>query len=395
MSNPNEFKYLVEEVRVFHRNLQKDNTERRRDEEVTRSKFKKLGKFRDLYRCLVEQFNKCKVEDEVKNEIRSYAKSIEQYFREIDEHLKSRIGEFYKSITLPSKIKVIIRPCLDSETGNMTEKFNLRTAASLLPVMDGTENVTKQLIDSIELYDALLDDAGKTLLTNYILKTRLSQSTKIRMNSAYVSNAQLILDLKTHFITKKSISALSKQRNCSIDEFGKSIEELLVDLTITQADGNQNAIQVLRGVNEKIAINAFANGLQNSELRTIIKSRNYSKLSDAIQGSEDEEIPKQNAQIFHMQGRKNFRHNTGNNRFFRNSHFSQQNRGNFSGNRGQNYSRNIRRGYNYRGYRGNKVRNNPQRAYYSRNSNENIPINNHETVSHNSPLPSTSSEPFF
>ncbi|KAG5862307.1 hypothetical protein JTB14_017305 [Gonioctena quinquepunctata] len=181
MSNPNEFKYLVEEVKVFHRNLQKDNTERRRDEEVTRL-----------------------------------------------------MGEFHKSITLPSKIKVIIRPCSDSEieTGNMTEKFNLRTAASLLPVMDAL---------SFHMHD-------------------------------------------------------SKQRNCSIDEFGKSIEELLVDLTITQADGNQNAIQVLRGVNEKIAINAFVNGLQNSELRTIIKSRNYSL-------SKDEEIPKQNAQIFHMQGR--------------------------------------------------------------------------------------------
>ncbi|KAG5863346.1 hypothetical protein JTB14_019731 [Gonioctena quinquepunctata] len=124
MSNPNGFKYLIEEVRVFHRNLQKDNTERRSDE-VTRRKFKK---FRDLYRCLVDQFNKCKVEDKVKNEIRSYAISIEQYFREIDEHLKSRIGGFYdKSITLPSKIKVIIRICSDStdsdstsETGNMT-----------------------------------------------------------------------------------------------------------------------------------------------------------------------------------------------------------------------------------------------------------------------------------
>ncbi|KAG5870878.1 hypothetical protein JTB14_002558 [Gonioctena quinquepunctata] len=160
MSNPNEFKYLVEEVRVFHRNLQKDNTERRRDEGVTGSKFKKLEKFRDLCRGLVEQFNKCKVDDKVKNEIRSYAKSIEQYFREIDEHLKSRIGEFHKSITLSSKIKVIIRPCSDSqtETGNMTEKFNLRTAASLLPVMDvdtgaSVSIIFKQYVNKSEVID--------------------------------------------------------------------------------------------------------------------------------------------------------------------------------------------------------------------------------------------------
>ncbi|KAG5896542.1 hypothetical protein JTB14_030745 [Gonioctena quinquepunctata] len=132
----------------------------------------------------------------------------------------------------------------------MTEKFDLRTAASLLPVMDGTENVTKQLIDFIELYDALSDDEGRKLLTNYILETQLSQSAKSKMNSAYVSTAQLILDLKTQFITKKSISALSfqmhnsKQRNCFINEFGKSMKELLVDLIITQAEGNQNAIPI-------------------------------------------------------------------------------------------------------------------------------------------------------
>ncbi|KAG5858217.1 hypothetical protein JTB14_030060 [Gonioctena quinquepunctata] len=187
-----EFKYFVGEVEVFHRNLQKGNPERRRDGEVIR-----------------HQFNKCKVEDKVENEIRSNAISIGQYFRAIDEHLKSRIGEFHdKSITLPSKIKFIRRSCSDStdsdstsETGNMTDKFDLRTAASLLPVMDAL---------SFQMYN-------------------------------------------------------SKQKHCSIDEFGKSIEELLVDLTITQADDNQNAIQVFRGVNEIIAINAVANGSQNSE----------------------------------------------------------------------------------------------------------------------------------
>ncbi|KAG5868608.1 hypothetical protein JTB14_037010 [Gonioctena quinquepunctata] len=88
---------------------------------------------------------------------RFHAISIEQYFRQIDEHLKSRIDATDSYFT--------------SETGNMTETFYSKTSASLLPVMDGTENVTKQLTDSIEFHDALLDDAGKKLLSNYILKT--------------------------------------------------------------------------------------------------------------------------------------------------------------------------------------------------------------------------------
>ncbi|KAG5884576.1 hypothetical protein JTB14_015417 [Gonioctena quinquepunctata] len=72
--------------------LKKDNTERRRDEEITCREFKKLEKFIDLYRCSVDEFNECKVEDEVRIEISSYPISIEEYFRGIDEHLESRIA---------------------------------------------------------------------------------------------------------------------------------------------------------------------------------------------------------------------------------------------------------------------------------------------------------------
>ena len=43
----------------------------------------------------------------------------------------------------------------------MTEKFDLRTAASLLAVMIDSEVVTRQLIDSIELYGTMLDDTNK------------------------------------------------------------------------------------------------------------------------------------------------------------------------------------------------------------------------------------------
>lgn len=49
--------------------------------------------------------------------------------------------------------------------------------------MNDTEEVTKQLIDAIELYINMLDDVGKPLLINYFLKTRLSVSTKLRIPS--------------------------------------------------------------------------------------------------------------------------------------------------------------------------------------------------------------------
>ncbi|KAJ3646446.1 hypothetical protein Zmor_024034 [Zophobas morio] len=206
----------------------------------------------------------------------------------------------------------------------MTEKFDLKTAASLLPVMDGSERVTKQLIDGIEMYDSMLDDNGKKLLTTYILKTRLSESAKIRLKSSYATNCLLIADIRNYLLTKKSPASLSvqlsraKQYSKSVEEFGRSIEELLVDLTITQADGNRQALEILRQSNEKIAINAFANGLENFELRTVIKARNYEKLSDAIRGATDEETPKSetSCQIHRLHKQNyNWNYNRGNHTF--------------------------------------------------------------------------------
>lgn len=403
MSQGNEFRYLLEEVRVFHRNLNKDNVERKTSEEVTRRKLRKLDKFKDSYKQLVELFNRSDADPKIREEIKAYTVSINKYFEGIKYSLESRLVKIrteqaehsegnLSSVNSNIKTDFTDSDCSD-ESENMSEKFDLRTAAGLLPVMDGTENSTKQLIDAIELYDALLDAAGKKLLTTYVLKTRLSQSAKIRLNSTYTTNANLVDDLRNYFITKKSIPFLSvqlnsaKQNGKSIEEFGKTIEELLVDLTITQADGNENSVTILREVNEKIAIHSFANGLQNHDLRTIIKARNYNKLNEAIQGAKDEELPKRDAQIFHIRGRQNFRSGQGS-RFFRGNNFGNRsvnpNRGNtkFSSN-----SRNLNQGnYNNRGFsrgyernysrRGNFSRNNQVKGFFANTSSEPLDMEN-------------------
>ena len=42
------------------------------------------------------------------------------------------------------------------------------TLMSLLPLMNGNESVTKQLIDATELYNSLLDDDEKQALTMFL-----------------------------------------------------------------------------------------------------------------------------------------------------------------------------------------------------------------------------------
>lgn len=176
------------------------------------------------------------------------------------------------------------------------EKFDLKTAVSLLPILDGTESTIKRLIDGIEMYSSLLDSAGQNLLIRFVLKTRLSESAKLRLPSTYTSVNDLVKDMRKHLMTKKSFTSLHSQLiKCSqnsrnLDSFGRELEELFTDLTISQADGNSQNYDVLLPLNEKLAIKRFCDGLSDKRLSTIIAARNYSSLKDAIQAARDEEL---------------------------------------------------------------------------------------------------------
>lgn len=345
-----EFQYLLEELRVFQRNLSKDNDERRKNSSVTHSKLRKLDNLKLGLSQIREAFNSQPHSVAIIQQAKTLVDEINSIQAKISEILQDRLSyeQIGKTTTAQAEVnsdtqsKILEFPM---NTGNMTEKFDLRTAASLLPLMNDSEIITKQLIDAIEFYNSILDNDSKKLLISYVLKTRLSPSAKIRLNQTYQTTDDLVADLKKLFITKKSASALSvqlhnaKQNTQSVEQFGKSIEELLVNLTLSQAEGADDAIDTLKTVNEKIAINVFANGLRNHNLRTIIKARNYSKLSEAINAAKDEDaFSIESSQVFHLR-RHNPRHNFQNSKNTRNrrSNFHPSNTKYESGNRHNNY----------------------------------------------------------
>lgn len=176
-----------------------------------------------------------------------------------------------------------------------TEKFDIKTAISLLPILTGQEHISKSLIDGIELYSSLLSVDTHPQLINFVLKTRLSSSAKLRMKSNYDSVANLVSDLKKYILPKRSPVALQSQlQSCnqgsrSIEAFGTELEDLFVNLTIAQADNDNTKYDILRPLNEKVAIKRFADGLSNSRLSTIIASRQFDSLSEAIRTAKDEQ----------------------------------------------------------------------------------------------------------
>lgn len=174
--------------------------------------------------------------------------------------------------------------------------FDIRTACSFIPIMDGKEETTKRLIDTIEMYSEMLDGPETKHLIKFVLKGRLTETAKLRLASDYTSIADLLRDLKKHLLPPKSSTAIQSrlhdayQGRKSIDEYGSELEKLFTDLTISQAGGDTAKFDILKHINENTAIKKFADGLKDTRLSTIIAARNFSSLRDAIQAAKDESV---------------------------------------------------------------------------------------------------------
>ncbi|XP_063359875.1 uncharacterized protein LOC134649088 [Cydia amplana] len=172
--------------------------------------------------------------------------------------------------------------------------FDVKTAIALLPVMTGQEDTTKQLIDGILMYSSIINSETQQVLIEFVLKTRLSSSAKLRLKTSYTSVELLIADMRTFLLPKKSSESIqaqlyrARQGRRTIEAFGAEIEDLFINLTISQADGNDSRYDILRPLNEKSAIKRFADGLADPKLSTIISSRQFTSLPEAIRTAIDE-----------------------------------------------------------------------------------------------------------
>lgn len=230
------------------------------------------------------------------------------------------------------------------------DTFDLKTALNLLPVMTDDQTSIKQLIDNIDYYGSLLKNSDcQQNLINFVLKSRLSQSAKIKLQNNYTNIASLLQDMRTVWvrlrpfepIAQKGATAIQtkmqqiRQDDRSISEFGRELSELFVDLTISQANGNSESFSVLKPLNEKTAIKKFADGLRNRRISTIIAARNFTSLKDAIQAAVDEEVssPGTSGQVLNM--------NTNSHR-----NYNFRNRGNYYQGRSYN-TRSFHRGHSF------------------------------------------------
>lgn len=66
---------------------------------------------------------------------------------------------------------------------------DLKTATSMILLMDGSDEVIHKIINGIEFYSTLFDAAGKVTLASFVLKTRLNPAAQLKLTSTYTTEA--------------------------------------------------------------------------------------------------------------------------------------------------------------------------------------------------------------
>lgn len=254
----------------------------RRKKEIAYSKLREANAEYSKLQGIVTELNR-KIEEK-----KVSAESVERC-----KQLISDIHSIYSKIEgLLSKLDCSSQTTPDFD--KMASPFDIRTAISILPVMNGQEQVTQQLIDGILLYSSLITAETQSQLIDFILKTRLSASAKLRLKSTYSNVKDLVEDIRKFLLPKKSTEALqtqlfrARQGRRSIEAYGTELEELFVNLTLAQSDGDSTKYEILRPLNEKTAIKRFADGLSDTRLSTIVASRQFTSLPEAIRTAIDE-----------------------------------------------------------------------------------------------------------
>lgn len=128
---------ILNELKSIKNYLIKLGPSRRSTQDIS-GKYKKAHELYDYYLCIVKNIKEGVTKEEIKS---SDLKDLELTYGQIN-HIFLRIKELCSISTDCTVVEC-------KNTSSNMENFNLKTAISLLPVMTGDENVTKQLIKVI------------------------------------------------------------------------------------------------------------------------------------------------------------------------------------------------------------------------------------------------------
>ncbi|KAF5276014.1 hypothetical protein FQA39_LY00810 [Lamprigera yunnana] len=256
----NKRKYTVEqmlekldhEIIAFQDNPKKDTIQRRQDGAI--------------------------VKPEVANEIQNKDIKIDQ---------SAKINNLLKCVVLKlNKIDTIIQKRLQ----NLVATVDIE---KLLPLNFESSNAQ----NSENIFNHITETK---ISKNFDFKTAASPVPKKNTVYQFIERIEFMFIIEIRFALVAQLQQ-TKEGNLNIDEYGKSIESLMADLTIAQAGDNGEAIATFREANETITIDVFTRGISNQEVRTVTRARNFKSLSEAINTAKEESVVDVQNLIFRMQ----------------------------------------------------------------------------------------------
>jgi hypothetical protein len=325
------------------------------------------------------KFNKIRTETllERSESANNLAKSIEEKLIAHEENISDSELKFLAKATREYNLEIqqLVRFKLE-ENGIMTtaSTFDLKTATSLVQNYDGSPKGLDSFIDSVNLLNELTNPANIATAIKFI-KTRVSGKARLAFPTNATTIAQITTAIKEacEYIESPELvlSKLKALKNKGDQQkFCDEVEALtqkLASVYVTQ----KIPTDVANKMATKSGVEVLIKGVSNTELKTILKARDFETIQKAVQKI-NEVNAEPSTQILYVQhhrrrGRQNYGSNSQNNY---NRNYGNNNRGFGYNNRpNSNYRGNARGNPNFRGNSRGNYQNG--RNFYNQNQNRN------------------------
>lgn len=219
--------------------------------------------------------------------------------------------------------------------------FDFKTATSLVQPYDGSPGGLDSFVDASNLLQELTEAANAAVAAKF-LKTRLTGKARIGLPEGANTIALIVQDVKNRCqdkTTAESIQAklkAAKFKNSS-QNFCEEIEKLAFQLKSAYIS-SKIPEDVASKMSTKSGVDALINGINNQEVKLILKAGTFTDLKDAIQKVNENVLENSNVQVLSFNGRQNnfrknnrYNHNNGRNNNYRNHN------GNRNNNHGSNH----------------------------------------------------------
>lgn len=196
-----------------------------------------------------------------------------------------------------TEIDINLRQLFEIED-NMAAKLSVELALKVIPEFSGIKSDFHKFLNCCDAMfsDGKLSESDNQLFL-IIVKSKLSGNayslTKYKESNNWPDLKKILQDF---YLEKRTVAQLQSELvNCrqhyneDVRNFSNRIERLLIDLTdACVASEGAHASQIIESLNNKTALRAFIDGL-NDNLKLFIKACRFKTLSEAVQAAIEEE----------------------------------------------------------------------------------------------------------